>query len=110
MQPFELFAAMFELYNLVSIIQSDRPELGSIQERIALLGSDLSKFFKEIPMSKRTHGDIDGDAGEHVYHDRQVVDAFTRAGYTLESNEEDEDGWAPLIQVNQSSTLFVNLN
>jgi hypothetical protein len=110
MQPFDLFAAIFELYNLVSIIQSDRPELGSIQQRIGLLGSDLSKNFKEIFMSKWTHGDTDGDAGEHVYHDRQVVDAFTRAGYTLESNDEDENGWAPLIQVKQSSTLSVNVN
>jgi hypothetical protein len=109
MQPFELFAAMFELYNLASIIQSDRPELGSIQERIALLGSDLSKNFKEIFMSKRTHGDTDEDVSGHVYHDRQVVDAFTRAGYTLESNEEDEDGWAPLIQVKHQA-LSVNLN
>jgi hypothetical protein len=48
--------------------------------------------------------------GEHVYHDRQVVDAFTRAGYTLESNEEDENGLAPLDQVKQPSTLSVDLN
>jgi hypothetical protein len=85
-------------------------------------------------MSKRTHGDT-GDGGtrptkrsrashggqwgntgsgsrhgEHVYHDRQDVDAFTRARYTLESNDEDENGWAPLNKVNQLSTLSVELN
>jgi hypothetical protein len=48
--------------------------------------------------------------GEQVYHDRQVVDALTRAGYTLESNDEDENGWAPLDQVSQPSTLSVDLN
>ena len=98
---------MFEIYNLVSIIQSDRPVLGSIQERkIGLLSSDIYKNIESTFMSKQTHG---LRRGEHVYHDRQVVDAFTRAGYTLESNDEDENGWAPLIQVNQSSTR-VNLN
>ena len=103
-----MFASMFEIYNLVSIIQSDRPVLGSIQERkIGLLSSDIYKNIESTFMSKRTHG---LRRGEHVYHDRQVVDAFTRAGYTLESNDEDENGWAPLIQVNQSSTPSVNLN
>jgi hypothetical protein len=62
---------------------------------------------------KRGQGDNTGNGmrrGEHVYHDRQVVDVFTRAGYTLESNEEDENGLAPLDQVKQSSTLSVDLN
>jgi serine/threonine protein kinase len=82
-------------------------------------------------MSKRTQADTGGDAtkppkrprashagqedntgngvqrGEHVYRDRQVIDAFTRAGYTLESNDEDENGWAPLNQVKQPTTLSV---
>jgi hypothetical protein len=75
--------------------------LASIQERIGLLSSDLSKYFEETFMSKQTH---DHDTGEDVYYDRQVVDAFTRAGYTLLSNDEDENGWAPLIQVKQPST------
>jgi len=123
---------MFEIYNLVSIIQSDRPVLGSIQEhKMGLLGSDVQRNFQSTFMSKWTRGNTDGDAdkspkrsrvshggqggnglrrGEHVYHDRQVVDAFTRAGYTLESNDEDENGWAPLIQVKQSSIRSVNLN
>jgi hypothetical protein len=103
---------MFEIYNLVSIIQSDRPELGNIQERIGLLSSDLSKNFKDTFMSKSTHCDTDNGLrdGEHVYHDRQVVDAFTRAGYTLESNDEDEDGWELLNKVKQPSTLSVDLN
>jgi hypothetical protein len=48
--------------------------------------------------------------GEQVYHDCQVVDALTRAGYTSESNDEDENGWVPLDQVSQPSTLSVDLN
>jgi hypothetical protein len=57
-----------------------------------------------VPTSRRTLNDTfmsEGDntdnglrRGEHVYQDRRVVDAFTRAGYTLESNDEDENGWA----------------
>jgi hypothetical protein len=110
MQPSELFTAIFEIYNLVSIIQSDRPVLGNMQERIRLLSSDVSKNFNDTFMDQ---GDNTGNGlwrGEHVYDDRQVVDAFTRAGYTLESNEEDEDGWAPLNQVKHPNTLSVDLN
>jgi len=116
------------------MIQSDRPELGSMQDRIRLLSAKISKNFDDTFMSKRTHGDTDEGGtnptkrsrvnhgglggntgnglrrGEHVYHDREVVDAFTRAGYTLESNDEDENGWAPLNQVKQPSTPSVDLN
>ena len=118
----------------VSVIRSDRAQLGSIQERIGLLGSDLSKNFNDTFMSKRTHcdteeggtkatkrsrashggpGDNTGNGlrhGEHVYHDRQVVYAFSRAGYTLESDDEDENGWAPVNKVKQPSTLSFYLN
>lgn len=89
---------MFELYNLALTIPSEVSEGG----RIASLKSDLLENFKES-FSKRTRDDT-GDGlqrGGQVYHDCQVVDAFTRAGYTLESNDEDENGWAPLNQVNQ---------
>ena len=134
MQPSTLFTAIFEIYNLVSIIQSDRPDLADMKNRIGLLNSELLKNFDETSMSKRNYGDTSEDAtnppkrarishggqggntgnalrrGEHVYYDRQVVDAFTTAGYTLESNDEDEDGWAPLNQVKQTGTLSVDLN
>jgi hypothetical protein len=76
---------MFEIYNLVSMIQSDRPELGSIQERIESISSDFSKNFNNTFI---TGNGLRRD--EHVYQDRQVVDAYTRAGYRLESNDEDE--------------------
>jgi hypothetical protein len=89
-----LLTAIFEIYNLVSIIQSDRPELGSIQEHIGLLSSHLSKNFNDTFMSEGDNTDNGLRRGEHVYQDRRVVDAFTRAGYTLESNDEDENGWA----------------
>lgn len=128
MQPYTLFTAMFEIYNLVSIIQSDRPELGSMKQRIGLLSYELLKNFDETFMSNTDAGEDDTDPpkrarishgsqgdnvlwrGEHVYHDRRVVDAFTQAGYTLESDDEDEDGWAPLNQVKQTGTLSVDLN
>jgi hypothetical protein len=53
---------MFKIYNLVSLIQSDRLELGSIKDHIRLLGSDLSKNFKDTFMSKRMQGDTGEDA------------------------------------------------
>jgi hypothetical protein len=111
---------MFEIYNLASIIQSDRSEFGSIQDRITLLDSVVSEECKETFMSKPPHesersqrsgtgqgGDTGNDLhrGEDVYEDPQVIDEFTRAGYTLESNDEDDEGWAPLNQVKQPSTL-----
>ena len=129
-----MFTAMFEIYNLVLLIQSDRPELGSIKDCIRLLGSDISKNFKDTFISKRMQGDTGKDApkppkqprtshmgqgdntgngvqhDEHVYHDHQVINAFTQAGYSLESNDEDENGWVPLIQVKQPATLSVGLN
>ncbi len=112
------------------MIRSDRPPPESVQRRIKLLKFELWKNFADSFMSKlskRTKDDTDGDDrsikrskggntgnssrhGEHVYHDHQVVDAFTRAGYTLESNDEDENGWAPLNQVKQPSTLSIDLN
>ena len=94
-----MFTAIFEIYNLVSIIQSDRPELGNIKDRIGLLSSELLKNFDETFTSNTDAGEDDTNpprrariSGEHVYHDRRVVDAFTQAGYTLESDDEDEDG------------------
>jgi hypothetical protein len=66
--------------------------------------------------NKRSHKGQGGNTGnslrhgEHVYHDRQVVDAFTRAGYTLESNDEDENGLEPMNEVKQPSTMSVDLN
>jgi len=56
-----LFTGIFEIYNLVSIIQSDRPGLGSIQGCIGLLGSNLSNNFKDTFMSKTTQGDTSED-------------------------------------------------
>jgi hypothetical protein len=124
---------MFELYNLVSIIQGDGPEPGNIEDRIKSLTSYISNNFHETLYSKKTHRDADeggnnpakrnrvGEGqgrniglglryGEHVYEDPEVVKGFTRAGYTLESNDEDEDGWAPLNQVEQRRMLSVDLN
>jgi hypothetical protein len=116
------------------MIKSDRTELGDMEDRIVSLNSVLSKEFKETFMSKRTNTDAGEDdtnspkrahtshggqrdntgnvlrRGDHVYDDRQVVDAFTKAGYALESDDEDEDGWAPLNQVKQTGTPSVDLD
>jgi len=87
--------SIFKIYNLASTIPSDTPEFGNIQDPIALLSFEVLKKFDDTFGSKRTHCDTDED----IYEDCRVVDAFTRAGYTLESNDEDEDGWAPLNQL-----------
>ena len=127
-----MFTTIFEMYNLVSIIQREGSQLGSVKESIIALKSDLSKNIKDTFTSKRTlddsvedgnperfRGGRGGQEGntsngerdaEEVFYDRHVVDAFTRAGYMLESNDEDENGWAPLDQVSQPSTMSVDLN
>jgi hypothetical protein len=104
-KPSELFIAIFELYNLVSVIKSDRLQLEGMGDRINMLNEELSANFDDTFMSKRTC-----DTSEDVYHDRQVIDAFTRAGYTLKSYDEDENDLAPLNQVKQPSTLSVDLS
>lgn len=132
-EPNELFKAIFELYNLVSIIQSDQPEPGNIETSIKSLNDYISNKYHDTMHSKKTHRDTDEDGnspakrnnarggqagniglgvqyGEHVYEDPEVVKRFTRAGFTLESNEEDEHGWAPLNQVKQRRMLSVDLN
>jgi hypothetical protein len=42
MEPSELFIAIFELYNLVSVIKSDGPQLGHIEDRIRVLDKEVS--------------------------------------------------------------------
>jgi hypothetical protein len=133
MEPLQLFKAIFEIYNLVTIIQSDRPEDGGIEERIRTLASDINNNFSHAIKSKRTQHDTDENGnqfkpskrgrvgrggniglgvqhGEYVYQDCQVIESFTRAGYTLESNNQHENGWELLDQVKQRSTLSVELN
>jgi hypothetical protein len=131
MQPFDLFEAIFEMYNLLSVILSDRPELLKSQRHLMQDLKTSLKHIKHTFTSKRTNTDAGegGTApnkrsrkgqggntgnvsrrGEHVYHDHQVVDAFTRAGYKLVSNDEDEFGFAPINEVKQPSTMSVGLN
>ena len=128
--PKELFNAMFELYNLVSIIQSDRPGPGNIAARIESLTSYISENFKE-QLKLKSDADQDGNNpakrnrvrggegdniglglqyGEDVYEDPEVVKGLTQAGLTLDSYDEDKDGWAPMNQVKQSRMLSVDLN
>jgi hypothetical protein len=100
------------MYNLLSFILSDRPELPGTRRFISLLKSDIKKVYENTFTSNT------GNAlrhGEHVYHDRQVVDAFTRAGYKLdsykwESFDDDEIFLEPMNEVKQPSTMFVDLN
>ena len=95
------------MYNLLSVILSDTPELPNTRRFINLLKSDIRKVYKKTFTSNT------GNAlrhGEDVYHDRQVVDAFTRAGYKLESYDDDEIRWEPMNEVKQPSTMSVDLN
>ena len=126
---------MFENYNLVSMIHNDTLALGNIRERIGSLNSDIQNEYKDAFTSKKTNGDAGGDVttpskrprggqggitgngmrcDEHVYDDLQVVDAFTRAGYTLESytlesDDEEKCRWTPVNRVKQPRILFVGL-
>ena len=74
-----------------------------LEERIGLLNSDLSKNFKDTFIWKRPYNTGNGlQNDEHAYHDCQVVDAFARAWYTLESNDED-DGVGEAAQAGQKA-------
>ena len=117
---------MFQIYNLVSIIKGDISTLDAFQNDFASLNDYISQNINDTFMSKKRTADADGDKaglskrnrndggkggsglqrGGDVYHDRKVIDTFTRAGYTLESNDEDENGWAPLNQVTQPNRLL----
>jgi len=69
-----------------------------MERRIGLLNSAVSKNFNDVFMSRGGNTGNGSRRGEHVYHG-QVVDAFAREGYMLESNDEDEKGWGPLDQL-----------
>jgi hypothetical protein len=105
---------MFELYNLASATATDELDVKS-RQLIKLLNTDLAKQFpdaftlnsdtgeggsspKKRPRQNPNTGNGLGDSG-HVYHDRLVVDEFTRAGYTLESNDEYDPDWVPINKV-----------
>jgi len=137
-QPRGLFAALFELYNLLSTISEDRPALVDTEDTIKALDDDLGDNFNDTFMSERTydgahedahedeskpakrsrgsHGGRGGKAskrsncGEYVYEDHQVLSAFTRAGVTLMSNDGDAYGLMPLDRVKWPIILSVDLN
>jgi hypothetical protein len=96
------------MYNLLSIILNDIPELPDTRRTISLLKSDIRQNFKNTFTSKRTQPNT-GEGG-NVYHDRQVVGAFTRAGYKLESYDDDGILLEPINKVKQPSTMSVDLN
>jgi len=98
-RPYQLFKAIFEIYNLASIIQREMHKLEHTEERIRSLASDISRNFPDQLKSKKGNIGLGIQYDEDVYQDRQVVDSFTRAGFTLGSNDEDEKGWAPLDQL-----------
>jgi hypothetical protein len=120
------------MYNLLSVILSDAPELPDTRRTLRLLQSDIEATFKTTfspPKRRRPdsgeggtgpnkrsdtgRGGNTGNAlrhGEHVYQDRQVVDAFTQAGYKLESYDDDEISFQPINKVKQPSTMSVDLN
>jgi hypothetical protein len=122
---FQLFQAMFEIYNLISIIQSDKPEGGGIKEYIQTPASKIKSNFPHTLKSKRTQCDTNEDGGnpalppkqghggqwcnvglglwygEDVYQDHQVVKSFTWARYILELSDKNKNGWEWVDQVKQ---------
>lgn len=53
---------------------------------------------------KRTHSDTSKNGwqcGKHKYHNCQVVNAFTQAGYTLGLNNKDKNGWGCWVLLNK---------
>ena len=115
---------MFKLYNLVLIMESDGSEPGDTKADIQSLNTYILENFCETLYLKTTHCDADEDGNsptkrncahgaqaddiglgiqydKHVYKGPKVVKGFTRAGFMLELNDEDEDGWALLNQVKQ---------
>jgi hypothetical protein len=117
-EPSQLFEALFEIYNLASTVRKDQAELESSRHRIAKLRNEITKNFQDtFTGAKKTHnkdptkesrtnnGNRGGHAGgapqhdEDVYDNYEVAQTFAEARYSLESNGEDENGWAPLNEV-----------
>jgi hypothetical protein len=119
-QPSQLFELMFEIHGLAPVIRNDQPRFEAARSRIPKLKTEIMKNFKDTFTPTRrphngSHHDETGSErsrkdpgsqgggghqhGEHIYDICEVAEAFAGAGYTLESNGEDENGWAPLNQV-----------
>jgi hypothetical protein len=117
-EPSQLFETLFELYNLSSAVRNDQAKLESARHRIAKLKIEITKNFQDTftgtkktrnkdptKQSRTNNGNRGGHAGgdtehgEDVYDNHEVAQTFAEAGYSLESNGEDENGWAPLNEV-----------
>jgi len=127
----ELFQALFEIYNLASVVRNDQSLIKGAQSRIPTLNKEILDNFRDtFKGTKRTRNDDGGDEtgstkrtrtnpGNHernasdiqhdedVYEGSEVAEAFATAGYTLESNGEDEHGWAPLNEVKSPKHIVI---
>jgi hypothetical protein len=95
-QPEDLFTALFEMYNLASVIQSETKPLKDVKLQILALEEHILKNFRETFTLKEMQTD--------VYNARHVSEVFTQAGYTLESAS-NSDGWTPLNEVKELMRL-----
>ena len=95
-QPSQLFETLFELYNLASVIQSDQSRIEGARSCIPKLRAEIMKNFEDT---------FKGYNDDDLYDIYEVSEAFAEAGYTLEPNGEDENGWAPLNEVKATKHL-----
>jgi len=119
-QSSKLFHVMFEIYNLAWVIRRHQSLRTSARTRIPKLKTEIrNNFLETFTGTKRTHNGGNGDEtrptkqsrtnqGGHVdggiqhgdiYDTYEVAEAFAKAGYVLERNGEDENGWTPLNEV-----------
>jgi hypothetical protein len=127
----QLFEAMFEIYNLKSVVRTDQSRLEAARSRIPQLKTEITRDFKDtFTTTKRAQNGTNDDGtpnkrsrtnagnqgghvgggiqdGEHVYDIYEVAEAFAKAGYALEANGEDENGWAPLNEVKATKHLGI---
>ena len=67
MQPSHLFIALFQLYNLASVIKRDRPQHPGMRDCIRSLNQELEAKLKDAYTSERMH------ETSHTSDDEQVL-------------------------------------
>jgi serine/threonine protein kinase len=118
-QPQELFTTVFEMYNLAFVIQREMRSLKNVQQHITDIDQHVKEEYEDkftsrkrsmtdADMSKspkRTRtGQRDDPKADRLYDARHVSEAFTQAGFTLESTS-NSDGWTPLNKVKEMIRL-----
>jgi Protein kinase domain len=114
-QPQELFTAVFEMYNLAFVIQRETRSLKNVQKHITDIDQHVKEEYEENFTSRKRSttgtdmsnsptwtrtGQSDDPRADRLYDARHVSEAFTQAGFTLESTS-NSDGWKPLNKVKE---------